>query len=124
MEDLGEDRVGYGEGYLRSDQFGLRSLRLARPLRRGFVLTLEPGLYFIPPLIDRWREEGLHTDFIAYDRVAAYLAFGGVRIEDNILVEENGGRVLGPPIPRTADEVEAEMAKADGRTVQPAGSAV
>jgi Xaa-Pro aminopeptidase len=107
MEDLGETYVGYGEGFERSTQFGLRSLRLAKTLRPGFVLTVEPGLYFIPPLIDRWKAEGRHARFIDYDRLDAYRGFGGIRIEDNVVVEAEGSRVLGPPIPKAIDAVEA-----------------
>jgi len=106
MEDLG-DIVGYGEGVERSTQFGLGFLRMARTLEPGFVFTIEPGIYFVPALIDQWRSEGLHTDFIDYEKVEQYRDFGGMRIEDDVLVTRDGKRVLGPHIPRTADEVEA-----------------
>jgi Xaa-Pro aminopeptidase len=109
MEALGEDAVGYGEGFERSEQFGLCYLRLARPLRPGFVVTVEPGVYFIGPLIDEWKAEGRFRDFIDYDRVEEYRDFGGIRVEEDVLVTEDGRRVLGPPIPRTAEEVEGEM---------------
>lgn len=112
MEGLGEDRVGYGAAFERSDQFGLSALRLARTLEPGFVLTVEPGLYFIPALIDQWRADGMHTRFIDYERVAEYRDFGGIRIEDDVLVTEDGARVLGPSIPKTADAVEATAAAA------------
>jgi Xaa-Pro aminopeptidase len=112
MEGLGEDRVGYGAAFERSDQFGLSALRLARTLEPGFVLTVEPGLYFIPALIDQWRANGMHTRFIDYERVAEYRDFGGIRIEDDVLVTEDGARVLGPSIPKTADAVEATAAAA------------
>lgn len=115
MEGLGEDRVGYGDAVERSDQFGLSALRLARTLEPGFVLTVEPGLYFIPELIDQWRAEGRHAPYINYDRVADYRDFGGIRIEDDVLVTDDGTRVLGPAIPKTADAVEAMTAgTADG----------
>ena len=107
MEDLGEDYVGYTDELKRSPQFGLKSLRLGRPLEAGFVLTVEPGIYFIPELIAQWRAEGKHTAFIDYEKVETYLDFSGIRIEDNVLVTENGYRVLGPPIPKTIEEVEA-----------------
>lgn len=110
MEALGEDRVGYGDEFERSGQFGLSALRLARTLEPGFVLTVEPGLYFIPPLIDQWRAANKHSRFIDYDRVEAYRDFGGIRIEDNVLVTETGARVLGPAIPKQADAVEAMAA--------------
>ena len=107
MEDLGENLVGYNEDIERSTQFGLKSLRLARPLQPGFVLTVEPGIYFIPELISQWKEENKHVEFIDYDQVETYLDFGGIRIEDNVLVTEDGYKVLGPPIPKTIEEVEA-----------------
>ena len=105
MEDLG-DVVGYGEGESRSDQFGLNFLRLARPLEEGHVVTVEPGIYFIPALIDRWEADGKHKEFIAYDRLGDYRNFGGIRIEDDVLCTADGHRVLGPPIPKTAEDVE------------------
>ena len=105
MEDLG-DEVGYPAGESRSSQFGLNALRLARRLEPGFVITVEPGIYFIPALIDRWRAEGRHADFIRYDKVQAFRGFGGVRIEDDILITQSGSRVLGPGIPKSVDEVE------------------
>ncbi len=111
LEGLGEDYVGYDATVRRSSQFGLAFLRLARKLETGFVITNEPGTYFIPALIDQWRKEGLHKDFINYDAVEKYKDFGGIRIEDDILVTETGARVLGKPIPKTVAEVEAEMAK-------------
>ena len=106
MEALGEDLVGYADDQERSDQFGLDALRLARPLEPGFVVTVEPGCYFIPPLIQTWREEARHTDFINYDVVADFIGFGGIRIEDDVLITESGSRILGPRIPKSADEVE------------------
>ena len=108
MEDLG-DIVGYPEGEERSTQFGLGFLRMTRKLEPGFVITVEPGIYFIPALIDQWRAEGNHTEFIDYDRVEEFKDFGGIRIEDDILITEDGCRVLGPGIPKTVDEVEAAM---------------
>jgi Xaa-Pro aminopeptidase len=110
MEDLGEDIVGYAERYERSKQFGTAYLRLARPLEAGFVFTVEPGIYFIPALIDRWRAEGRFKDFVCYEALDAYRSFGGIRIEDNVLCTESGARVLGSPIPKTVAEVEAVMA--------------
>jgi len=107
MENLGEDIVGYEPGMERSTQFGLNYLRLARALEPGFVLTIEPGLYFIPALIDQWKAEGRHAAFIDYDEVDKFRDARGCRIEDDVLVTATGGRVLGPPIPRTIEEVEA-----------------
>ncbi len=109
MEALGEDHVGYDQGVQRSDRFGLKSLRLGKRLRRGMAVTVEPGLYFIPQLIDLWRSEGRHGAHIDYDRFDAFRGFGGIRIEDDVLVTVDGARVLGPHIARSADEVEALM---------------
>ena len=110
MEDLGENRVGYREGLERSKQLGLKSLRLARELEEGFVLTVEPGIYFIPDLIEKWKADGLFYDFIEYDKLKAYYDFGGVRIEDNILITASGHQFLGDSIPKTTEEVEKTMA--------------
>jgi Xaa-Pro aminopeptidase len=110
MEDLG-DIVGYPKGESRSSQFGLRFLRMSRPLETGFVLTVEPGIYFIPALIDKWAQEKLHTDFIVYEKLAPYRNFGGCRIEDDVLVTATGAKVLGPGIPKTVAEVEAAMGR-------------
>jgi Xaa-Pro aminopeptidase len=109
MEGLGENYVGYDDEVQRSDQFGLAFLRLGRRLQPGFVLTDEPGIYFIPSLIDLWRKEGKFKEFINYDRVETYKDFGGIRIEDDILITDDGYRVLGKPIPKTVAEVEAIM---------------
>ncbi len=108
MEDLG-DIVGYSKDRRRSDQFGLRYLRLSRPLELGYVLTVEPGLYFIPALIDRWKQEKLQPDFVNLDKVDAFHGFGGIRIEDNVVVTPEGARVLGPGIPKTVADIEAAM---------------
>jgi Xaa-Pro aminopeptidase len=104
MEDLG-DIVGHKKEK-RSNQFGLNYLRLSRPLDPGFVLTVEPGIYFIPALIERWQGESKHKEFINYEKIQNYLGFGGIRIEDDVLVTQTGGRVLGPAIPKTIAEVE------------------
>jgi Xaa-Pro aminopeptidase len=109
MEDLG-DIVGYPEGESRSEQFGLNFLRLARRLEPGWVITIEPGIYFIPALLERWRERGHCAEFIDFDRVESYLGFGGIRIEDDVLITDDGHRVLGPGIPKEAAEIEAAMA--------------
>jgi Xaa-Pro aminopeptidase len=106
MENLGEDYVGYSESVQRSTQFGLTALRMARTLEPGFVITVEPGVYFIPALIDQWRSEGRNKEFIAYDIVEDYLDFGGVRIEDDVLVTKENNRVLGESIPKTVAEIE------------------
>ncbi len=107
MEDLGEDLVGYNETTKRIDQFGTKYLRLGRTLEEGFVLTVEPGIYFIPELIDQWKAEGKHSDFLNFDKISEYKNFSGIRIEDNVLITGDGYRVLGDRIPKTVEEVEA-----------------
>lgn len=110
MEGLGENYVGYDENTKRAETFGTAYLRLGKELKTGFVLTVEPGIYFIPDLIDKFRKEGKFADFVNYDKVETYKDFGGIRIEDDVLVTEDGFRVLGKPIPKTIEEVEAVMA--------------
>ena len=110
MEGLGENDVGYGEGYSRSTLFGHKSLRLARPLQAGFVVTIEPGVYVNRWLTERWQAEGRHADFIDYAMFDRHAAFGGIRIEDDILVTADGRRELGPPIARSRVDVEAQCA--------------
>ncbi len=107
MEGLGEDYVGYTDAIKRNPDFGWRSLRLAKALEPGFIITVEPGLYFIPELIDRWKAERKNAQFVNYDAVEKYRDFGGIRLEDDVLITEEGFRVLGKPIPRTIEEVEA-----------------
>jgi Xaa-Pro aminopeptidase len=111
MEGLGEDYVGYDENTKRATTFGTAYLRLGKELKPGFVLTVEPGIYFIPDLIDQFRKEGKFAGFVNYDKVETYKDFGGIRIEDDILVTETGYRVLGKPIPKTIEEIEAIMAE-------------
>ncbi len=113
MEDLG-DAVGYGPGDERSPQFGLSFLRLARGLQPGFVITDEPGVYFIPPLIDQWAAEKRHDAFINYEKLAAYRHFGGIRIEDDLLITADGARVLGPPVPKSVKDIEEAMGQKSG----------
>ena len=110
MEDLGQIYVGYDDDVRPSEQFGLASLRMGRRLQEGFVITDEPGCYFIPALIDQWRAEGLHKDFICYDKVEQYKDFGGVRLEDDVLITADGSRFLGQKrIPLYVDDVERMM---------------
>lgn len=111
MEGLGENHVGYNDEVQRSKQFGLAFLRLAKTLKPGFVMTDEPGIYFIPALIDLWRKENKFPEHINYDLVETYKDFGGIRIEDDILVTGEGCKVLGKAIPKTVAEVEALMRK-------------
>lgn len=107
MESLGEDNVGYDKNTVRPDQFGLASLRLGRRLEENFVVTVEPGIYFIPALMDQWRQESRWSSFIAFDKLAPYRRFGGVRIEDVVWITARGGSVLGPVIPKAVATVEA-----------------
>jgi len=107
MEPLGEEFVGYTDTIKRKMEFGWQWLRLAKALETGYVLTVEPGIYFIPELINRWNAERKFSEFIDYEKVQKYINFGGIRIEDDILVTEDGCRILGPDIPKRIDEVEA-----------------
>lgn len=107
MEDLGEDYIGYSDTIKRSNQFGTAYLRLGRELEAGFVLTVEPGIYFIPELIDQWKADGKFKDFINYDKVEAYRDFGGARVEDDVLITESGHRILADGVPKSVADVEA-----------------
>lgn len=110
MEGLGQQYVGFDEETRPSTQFGTNCLRMGRRLEKGFVMTDEPGIYFIPDLIDDWRAKGLHKDFINYDLVEKYKDFGGIRLEDDILITENGCRFLGNDrIPYHIKDVEEFM---------------
>ncbi len=106
MEDLGENYVGYDEEVKRSKIFGTAFLRLGRKYQSGFVITVEPGCYFIPALIDQWQSEGKFKDYINYDKVNEYRDFGGIRIEDDVLITDTGYKILGKPIPKSIEEVE------------------
>ena len=110
MEDLGENLVGYDDGQIRSSQLGLGSLRMARKLQPGNVITDEPGIYFIPALIEQWKREGTDGGRVDYAKLENYLDFGGIRLEDDVLVTEDGARRLGTMrLPIAPDEVEAIM---------------
>lgn len=107
MEGLGEDNVGYDDKIKRSSQFGLSGLRLGRELQEGFVLTNEPGIYFVPGLIDKWKSKGINKDFINFDKVEEYRGFGGIRLEDDLLITSDGCRLLGDKrIPISVEDVE------------------
>lgn len=107
MEGLGQIYVGYDDETRPSDQFGTASLRFARRLEVGHVVTDEPGIYFIPDLIDLWQKEGINAEFLCFDRINEYRDFGGIRIEDDVLITPEGCRFLGDDrIPYRADEVE------------------
>ncbi len=108
MEDLGEKFVGYNKSVQRSTIPGLASLRMGKELKVGHVLTVEPGIYFIPALVDKWQSEGKCAEFINFDKVREYFGFGGCRLENDILITEGGCRELGderPPL--QIDEVES-----------------
>ena len=107
MEDLGQINVGYDDQVRPVDQFGTSSLRLGKKLDPGYVLTNEPGIYFIPALIEKWKHEKINTDFINFAKLESYLDFGGIRIEDDLLVTADGCELLGKRIPVTPEEVEA-----------------
>jgi len=106
MEALGENYTGYNDNVKRSDQFGLAFLRFALPFKPGHVFTIEPGCYFIPELIEKWKAEGKFRDFINYSKIDKYMSIGGIRIEDDVLITEKGHKVLGKPIPKTITEIE------------------
>ena len=113
MEGLGQIHVGFDEETRPNlEQFGTNCLRMGRKLEEGFVITDEPGIYFIPALIDEWRAKGLHTDFINYEKLETYKDFGGIRIEDDLLITKDGCRFLGEErIPYHPKEVEEFMSK-------------
>ncbi len=112
MEGLGQNYVGFDDETQPSTQFGTNALRCGKRLQEGFVMTDEPGIYFIPALIDDWRAQGLHKDFLNYDLIETYKDFGGIRIEDDILITKDGCRFLGDQlIPYHPADVEAFMAQ-------------
>ena len=110
MEGLGQNYVGFDDEIQPSTQFGTNCLRMGRRLEKGFVVTDEPGIYFIPALIDDWKSQGLHKDFINYEMLETYKDFGGIRIEDDLLITDDGCRFLGKErIPYHPDDVEEFM---------------
>ena len=112
MEDYGENYVGYDDDQSRSPQLGLGSLRMARKLVPGNVITDEPGIYFIPALIEKWKSEKTDQGFVNYSKLESYYDFGGIRLEDDVLVTADGARRLGKErLPISPDDVEAAMAK-------------
>lgn len=110
MEDVGENFVGYDEHIQRNPIFGHGSLRCGKKLKKGFIVTVEPGIYFIPQLIAIWEKEKKFADFINYVKVKEYIGFGGIRIEDDILITDTGCRVLGNSLPKKTEEIEKIMA--------------
>ena len=112
MENLDQINVGFDEETRPIlDQFGTNCLRMGRRLEEGFVVTDEPGIYFIPALIDDWRKSGHCAEFLNFDLLETYKDFGGIRIEDDILITKDGCRFLGENrIPYHPQDVEAFMA--------------
>ena len=110
MEDLGEVFVGWA-GNPKPTQFGIKSLRLGRILEPGFVFTIEPGIYFIPELIDQWKAGKKNEEFLDFGKIDEYRNFGGIRNEENFLITENGHRLLGKPKPKSIVDVEEEHHK-------------
>ena len=106
MENLGEQYVGYNKSIKQSKQFGLKSLRLGKELEEGFVITVEPGLYFNPDLINEWSAEKKFESFINYDRLENFKNVSGIRIEEDFLISTQGSQLLGKPLAKTADEIE------------------
>ena len=107
MEGLGENYIGYNDEVKRSEQFGTAFLRFALPYKPGHVFTVEPGCYFIPELIGKWKAEGKFKEYINYNKIDTYMSIGGIRIEDNVLITDKGHKVLGKPIPKTVKEIES-----------------
>ncbi|MDG3583953.1 aminopeptidase P family protein [Galbibacter pacificus] len=107
MENLGEPYVGYTDSLEKSTVFGLKSLRLGKELQEGFVITVEPGIYFNPFLIDAWKAQNKYADFVNYAAVEKFKDFGGIRIEEDFLITKNGSKLLGNPLAKTVDDVEA-----------------
>lgn len=110
MEDLGEQYVGYDDQITRSKQFGTASLRFGKKLQTNMVLTVEPGIYFIPALIDKWKSEHINESFICYDKLEAYRDFGGIRLEDDVIVTKSSCKIIGGKrFPITIQEIERLM---------------
>jgi Xaa-Pro aminopeptidase len=111
MEDLGDNYVCYGDERQRSPLLGMGNLRMARDLKPGHVTTDEPGIYFIPALIEQWKREGTYKGFVNYVKLVDYYDFGGIRLEDDVLVTEDGARRLGPyRLPIKSSDIEDVMA--------------
>ena len=112
MEDLGENLVGYTNEIQRDTLFGYRSLRFGRCLKPGHVITVEPGIYFVPQLIEKWKAEKMHTDFIHYDKLSDFYDFGGIRLEDDIVITDSGCRlVYEKRLPVTVEEIQQAVSE-------------
>jgi len=107
MESLGEQYVGYTNSLIKSKEFGLKSLRLGRELEPGFVVTVEPGIFIIPELIDLNKSKGKYHEFINYEKLDQFRNFGGMRIEDDYVITNTGADSLGTPLAGSPDQVEA-----------------
>ena len=114
MSSLGEKHVGYDKKTKRSSHPGLTHLRFARELQPGFVLTVGPGIYFVPEKIKQWKKEKKFTSFINYHALETFFTFGGIRIEDNIVISSSGAINLSQFIPKKTDEIERWMKKRRG----------
>src|SRR5690606_17929577 len=106
MENLGEQYVGYTDEIRQSNEFGFKSLRMGRALEEGMVLTIEPGIYFIPELMALRKSENRYIEFVNYGKLDEYMGFGGIRIEDDFLITRNGSRLLGARLPTSSMEIE------------------
>jgi len=106
MENLGENLVGYGDDVERSTMFGLKSLRLGQKLQAGNCITVEPGIYFIPELMDMWKAEDRHADYLNFDAMNSYRDFGGIRLEDDYAITADGSELLGEPLVGDAEGIE------------------
>lgn len=110
MEGLGQVYVGFDKEVRPSTQFGTNALRFGRRLQKGFVVTDEPGIYFIPALIDDWKKNGTNAQFLNFDKIDEYRDFGGIRIEDDVLITDEGCRFIGSKrIPYHVEDVEEFM---------------
>ena len=112
LENFGEEHIGYLPELQKSKEFGLKSLRLGKAMKEGYTVTIEPGIYFIKDLMDKKQADGLHQDFINYDKVREYSDFGGIRLEDDFVMRSSGFEKLGSYLARTSEEVEALRAEA------------
>ena len=106
MENLGEQYAGYTPELKKSTEFGLKSLRLGKELQEDFVLTVEPGLYFNPFLIDERRAQKKYMDFVNYDEVEKFKSFGGIRVEEDFVITKDGSKLLGEPLAKTPEAIE------------------
>ncbi len=106
MEDLGEQYVGYTEDLKKSTEFGLKSLRLGKILEPRHVLTVEPGIYIIPELIDRWQAEKKYDAFINYQKLNDFRSFGGIRVEEDFVITDTGSKLLGQPVAKSVADIE------------------